>query len=69
MEITIKFNKKEMKLIEEYAKRYEITVEQAIKSACLTEIEDEKSYIESIKEFEKDKTTYTLEEVLNKYGL
>ena len=63
---SVRMSKEEEELIRAYCELHGINISTALKQALLEKIEDEyeiKWAEEALKEFEKDPTTYTLEEV------
>ncbi len=71
MSITIRVNDKERELIKQFADLNDLNVSEYIRKVVMEKIEDEfdiKAYEESMKEFNSDPTTYTLEEVKKAYG-
>lgn len=71
MSITMRVSEKERELIKEFADFYGMNTSEYIRKVVLERIEDEfdlKAYEEAETEFEKNPTTYTLQEVIDNYG-
>lgn len=71
-EIKINFSKEEKKFVEKYAEQHKETLAEYIKKAVFEQIEDEedkKAYQRAKKEYEKDKTTYSHNEMKILLGL
>lgn len=71
MAITMRVNEKERELIKQFAELNGLNVSEYIRKVVMEKIEDEfdiKAYEEAMAEFQKDKKTYTLEEVKKIYG-
>lgn len=71
MSITMRVSEKERELIKEFADFYGMNTSEYIRKVVLERIEDEfdlKAYEEAEAEFEKNPTTYTLQEVIDNYG-
>ena len=63
---SVRMSKEEEELIRAYCKLHGLSISDAFKRALLEKIEDEydiKCAEKALKEFEKDPTTYTFEEV------
>lgn len=72
MVVSLRMTEEEKRLAESYAKIHGISVSEAIKRAFFEKIEDEFDIAEAeiaLKDFEKDPTTYTLDEIRKKYGI
>lgn len=70
--INVRVNEVDKKLLENYAKSNNKTISDVIRDSIDEIIENEihlKLYEEGMKEFEKDSTTYTHDEVLRELGL
>ncbi len=70
--INVRVNEVDKKLLESYAKSNNKTISEVIRDSIDDIIENEihlKLYEEGMKEFEKDNTTYTHDEVLRELGL
>ena len=70
--INVRVNEVDKKLLESYAKSNNKTISDVIRDSIDDIIENEihlKLYEEGMKEFEKDNTTYTHDEVLKELGL
>lgn len=70
--INVRINEADKKLLETYAKSINKTISEVVRNSIEDIIEDEihlKLYEEGMKEFQKDNTTYTHEEVLKELGL
>lgn len=71
MSISIRVSDSEKKLIQQFAELYGVSVSEYIRTIVMEKIEDEydiKCAEEALEEFEKDPTTYTLDEVIERYG-
>lgn len=71
MSISMRVNDKEKKLIQEFANFYGMSVSEYIRYIVMEKIEDEydlKCAEEAHEEFLKDPVTYTLDEVIERYG-
>ncbi len=72
MSISMRVSDKEKALIKQFADLYGMSVSEYIRTIVMEKIEDEydiKCAEEALEEFEKDPTTYTLEEVKQHLGL
>jgi len=72
MAISIRVSEQEAALFKDYASAYDMTVSELVRQTVMARIEDEldiKLYEEAKAEYEKDKTTYTFEEVERHLGL
>ncbi len=72
MSISMRVSDKEKALIKQFADLYGMSVSEYIRTIVMEKIEDEydiKCAEEALKEFEKDPTTYTHEEVGKRLGL
>lgn len=70
--INVRVNEVDKKLLESYAKTNNKTISDVIRESIEDIIENEihlKLYQEGMKEFEKDNTTYTHDEVLRELGI
>ena len=70
--INVRVNEADKRLLESYAKSNNKTVSDVIRESIDDIIENEihlKLYQEGMKEFEKDNTTYTHDEVLKELGI
>ena len=70
--INVRVNEVDKRLLESYAKTNNKTISDVIRERIDDIIENEihlKLYQEGMKEFEKDSTTYTHDEVLRELGL
>lgn len=70
--INVRVNKVDKKLLESYAKTNNKTISDVIRESIDDIIENEihlKLYQEGMKEFQKDNTTYTHDEVLKELGI
>lgn len=64
--LSIRVSEEDKNIINHYAKFHDISPSELIKSSVLEKIEDEidlKLYRESMEAYEKDSTTYTIDEV------
>ena len=71
-EVKINFSKEEKKFVEKYAEQQKETLAEYIKKAVFEQIEDEedkKAYQRAKEEYEKDKTTYSHNEMKILLGL
>lgn len=71
MSVSIRFNDSELEAVKDYAKAYNMTLSECIRKAVLDLVEDEydlEAYKKAKAEFEKDPVTYTLDEVIARYG-
>lgn len=72
MSLSIRLSDDEAKLIKTFASMHNITVSELVRRSVLEKIEDEydiRAYEAAMKEFEKDPTTWTLDEVEKELGL
>ena len=72
MNVSVRLNDEDTKLIKAYADMYEITVSELIRKSVLERIEDEfdlKLYNEAIEEYKKNPVSYSLDEVEKELGL
>ncbi len=72
MVVSIRMTQEEKELASAYAKLSGLSLSEAIKRAYFEKIEDEYDIAladAALKEFEKDSTTYTLDEVKKMLGL
>ena len=72
MTVSLRLNKEDEKLIKKYAELKGVSLSDLFRNALIQQIEDEydlECYKKAIKEFEKNPTTYTLEEVKKELGL
>ncbi len=72
MSITMRVSDKEKEMIQQFAELYGMSVSEYIRTIVMEKIEDEydiKCADEALNEFEKDPTTYSLEEVKQHLGL
>lgn len=70
--INVRVNEADKRLLESYAKSNKKTISDVIRESIDDIIENEihlKLYQEGMKEFEKDNTTYTHDEVLKELGI
>ena len=70
--LLIKVSEEEKDLISNYARQNNVSISKIMKDAILEKIEDEfdlRVGMEALKEFEKDPTTYTIEEVAQEMGI
>ncbi len=70
--INVRVNEADKRLLESYAKSNNKTISDVIRESIDDIIENEihlKLYQEGMKEFEKDNTTYTHDEVLKELGI
>ncbi len=66
MTISVRLNEKDAELIKTYAKMNDISLSDLIRDAVIEKIEDEydlKSFKKALEEYQKDSTTYSLEDV------
>ncbi|MBQ8229979.1 MAG: CopG family transcriptional regulator [Clostridia bacterium] len=71
MSITMRVNEKEQELIKEFAGLYGLNVSEYIRKIVMERIEDEfdlKAYEEAMAEFVQNPKTYSLQEVIARYG-
>lgn len=71
MSITMRVNEKEQELIKEFAGLYGLNVSEYIRKIVMERIEDEfdlKAYEEAMAEFVRNPKTYSLQEVIARYG-
>lgn len=69
--VSIRLNKDEEDLFKGYANLTGKTLSELFKTALAEEIEDRLDYeigVESLKEFEKDPITYTIDELIESYS-
>ena len=72
MAISLRLSEEDTKLVKTYAELNGISVSELIRQSVMDRIEEEydlKAYNQAMKEFEKDQTTYTLDEVEEELGL
>ena len=72
MTISVRLNNEETKLIKAYAEINNISLSDLIRNAVLEKIEQEydlETYKKSIKEYEENPKTYTLDEIKKELGL
>lgn len=72
MVISLRMTEEEKRLAESYAKVHGMSVSEAIKRAFFEKVEDEFDIAEAeiaLEDFKKDPTTYTLDEIREKYGI
>ena len=72
MNVSVRLNDEDTKLINAYADMYGITVSELIRKSVLERIEDEfdlKLYNEAIEEYKKNPVSYSLDEVEKELGL
>lgn len=72
MNVSVRLNDEDTKLIKAYADMYGITVSELIRKSVLERIEDEfdlKLYNEAIEEYKKNPVSYSLDEVEKELGL
>lgn len=72
MSYSILFTNEEKRLFDNYAKKHNISLDEALKNALLEKIEDEYDitvYKKTKEEFDKSPKTYTIDEIKEMYGL
>ena len=72
MNVSVRLNDEDTRLIKAYADMYGITVSELIRKSVLERIEDEfdlKLYNEAIEEYKKNPVSYSLDEVEKELGL
>ena len=72
MIVSVKLTKEEKELADAYAEKQGISLSEAMKSAFFERVEEEYDIAladEALKEYEKDPTTYSSEEVKKMFGL
>ena len=72
MTISVRLNDKDTELIKSYAKMNNISLSDLIRNAVIEKIEDEydlECYKKAMQEYEKNPTTYTMDEVKEELGL
>ena len=72
MTISVRLNDKDTELIKAYAKMNNISLSDLIRNAVIEKIEDEydlECYKKAMQEYEKNPTTYTMDEVKEEVGL
>ena len=72
MTISVILNDKDTELIKAYAKMNNISLSDLIRNAVIEKIEDEydlECYKKAMQEYEKNPTTYTMDEVKEELGL
>ncbi len=72
MTISVRLNDKDTELIKAYAKMNNISLSDLIRNAVIEKIEDEydlECYKKAMQEYEKNPTTYTMDEVKEELGL
>lgn len=72
MTISVRLNDKYTELIKAYAKMNNISLSDLIRNAVIEKIEDEydlECYKKAMQEYEKNPTTYTMDEVKEELGL
>ncbi|MBQ9266903.1 MAG: ribbon-helix-helix protein, CopG family [Clostridia bacterium] len=72
MTISVRLNDEDTKLIKAYAKMNKITLSELLRNAIMEKIEDEydlKSYKKAKEEYEKNPTTYSMDEMKKELGL
>lgn len=70
MSITMRVSDSEKKLIQDFATLYGMSISDYIRTAVMEKIEDEydlQAYKKALAEYEKDPTTYTLDEIIAGY--
>ncbi len=71
MSVSIRFSEHELEAVKDYAKAYNMTLSECIRQAILERVEDEydlAAYKKAKAEFDKDPKTYTLDEIIERYG-
>ena len=72
MTVSLRLNKKEEELIKKYAEIKQVSLSELFRTALIEKIEDEydlKCYENSLKEYNLDPKTYTLDEVKKELNL
>ena len=72
MTISVRLSDKDTELIKAYADMNNMSLSELVRKAILEKIEDEydlKAYYEAMEEYNKNPTTYTLDEVEKELGL
>ncbi len=72
MAISLRLSEEDTNLIKSYAALHNISVSELFRQSVMEKIEDEydiRSYEQAMKEYAKDKTTYSLDEVEKELGL
>lgn len=72
MTISVRLSEEDSKLIKAYAKMNNVTLSDLLRKAIMEKIEDEydlECYKKARAEYEKNPTTYTMEEVKEELGL
>lgn len=72
MTISVRLSEEDSKLIKAYAKMNNVTLSDLLRKAIMEKIEDEydlECYKKAREEYEKNPTTYTMEEVKEELGL
>ena len=71
MAISLRLNEEDMLLIKNYAALHNISLSDLFRQAVLEKIEDEydlQCYEKAVQEYQKDPTTYSLDEVERELG-
>ncbi len=72
MTISVRLNEQDTKLIKAYAQINNISLSDLVRNAILEKIENEydlECYENAMKEYEKDKKTYTMNDIKEELGL
>ena len=72
MTISVRLNDKDTELIKAYAKMNNISLSELVRQSVIERIEDEydlECYKKAMQEYEKNPTTYTMDEVKEELGL
>ena len=72
MNISVRLNEEDTKLIKTYAEINNISLSDLIRTAVLEKIEDEydlECYKKAVEEYEKNPKTYTMQEIKEELGL
>ncbi len=72
MNISVRLNEEDTKLIKTYAQINNISLSDLIRKAVLEKIEDEydlECYKKAVEEYEKNPKTYTMQEIKEELGL
>ncbi len=72
MNISVRLNEEDTKLIKTYAEINNISLSDLIRKAVLEKIEDEydlECYKKAVEEYEKNPKTYTMQEIKEELGL
>jgi|MucameStandDraft_1065616.scaffolds.fasta_scaffold207999_1 RHH-type rel operon transcriptional repressor/antitoxin RelB len=70
MSITMRVSDSEKKMIQNFATLYGMSISDYIRTAVMEKIEDEydlQAYHKALAEFEKDPTTFTIDEIIAGY--